>query len=178
MSSENLAHFLADRYQRRSYVVFSALLPDIPTQPENWEGFPPDLLIIKGKEKKVFAIENKDSLEDETKTLLKWDSYSDNHKYEFEVVVRDEEALKLAQAIKLENKYRAKVTLMVSKDVRKRKSSNPGQAQVERQQNIKRYVAIVAVIIMIGMTLGFYLKSSQNASSNTPTSELPIPSSK
>ncbi len=178
MSSENLAHFLADRYGRRSYAVFSALLPDVPTQPENWDGFPPDLLILKGKEKKVFAIETKDTLEDETKVLLKWDSYSDNHNYEFEIIVRDEEAYKLAQAIKLENKYRAKVTLMVSKDVRKRKSSNPGQAQVERQQNIKRYVAIVAVIIMIGMTLGFYLKSSQNVTGATPTSELPIPSSK
>lgn len=178
MSSENLAFFLADRYNRRGYAVFSTLLPDVPNQPENWEGFPPDLLIIKGKEKKIFAIETKGTLEDETRVLLKWDSFSDNHNYEFEIVVHDEEAYKLAQAIKLENKYRAKVTLMVSQDVRKRKSSNPEQAQVERRQNIKRYVTIVAVIIMIGMTLGLYLKSSQNATSVTRTSELPIPSSK
>ncbi|MCC7430772.1 hypothetical protein IT568_08025 [bacterium] len=162
MGIENLIVFLADRYSRRGYRVYSSIIPDYQNKPDDWEGQAPDLLVIKGKEKKVFAVETVDTLEDEAKIILKWDNYNANHKIEFEVLVNDEEAYNIAKRIKNENKFKNKVTLMVSQNVHKRRSAFAHQTQQGRKQNIKRYVTIATVIIVVGMALGFFFKTSQN----------------
>ncbi|MBN2279879.1 MAG: response regulator [Candidatus Marinimicrobia bacterium] len=114
----NLLASLISIYKKRNYQIFSKLMENYENYPPSWEGFIPDLIIVKKDKIRAFQFESAQSILDES-FIKRMEELSDlrrvNPKIEPTVVVRSRETMHQTENIAREYGYKIKFKLIDKK---------------------------------------------------------------
>ena len=94
----NLLRFLAQRYDKQGWNVYSRILDTCDDVPEKWIGPAPDLVLVQSTHVVAVYIESASSLRDKG-VADKWKAIQKNKNVKLLIVVRDRETSELAQRV-------------------------------------------------------------------------------
>ncbi|MFQ6617497.1 MAG: response regulator transcription factor, partial [Fidelibacterota bacterium] len=142
----NLLSYLAGKYGKRGFRVYSKIIDDLPDIPPEWNGPTPDLYITRNGDRIAFWAETIESLLDEN-TYDRWISIRENRGVQLSILVRSRKSYKIAKSILKDKNLRVKLSLM------KRITSKSGKKRygIKITRKVKLMIIIFLITIFFGL---------------------------
>ena len=142
----NLFEFLAQKYRKSGWDIYSKSIPDMKDKPQEWIGILPDLILVKDLEMKAVCIESSSSLLDGN-TLQKWDEITKNKNVKLLIIVRDKKTLELAKHIAETNNIH--IESIVIKKVLHRKKMWRDMDIFGKKSKIDWIIIVTGIVILL-----------------------------
>ncbi len=142
----NLLEFLAQKYKKSGWDVYSKGIRDFKGKPEEWVGILPDLITVKDEEIKAVCIESSSSLTNGN-ALKKWKEIRKNKNAKLMIIVREEKTLELAKQIAETNNIY--IESLVVKKVVHRKKIWKGTDIFGKKSKIDWIIVITGIVISL-----------------------------